>query len=844
MELTLDQALKKGIEAHKAGQITDADRYYTAILKAQPSHPDANHNMGVLAVGVGKVQEALPFFKTALEANSNIAQFWLSYIDALIKLNRVVDAKAVLDEAKSKDLKADEFDQIKNRLSNEGGIDRNKTYKKILVKAVDLKESGKYDEAIDILLYQIKKSPKDPNIPALLSHCYILNDNLEKARIYLDAAKDINPKIASVGWNETRLLLKQKKVNEALAIADKTNKLFPDDIEGMGVLGSCLRANGNFDESLKYLNKAIELNPNYAEALINRGLIYQNQEDKVNALRDLENAYKKKPHIKQIWNLVLSLKMQAKEFESTIALAEEMIEIDPLDEKIIATKALCYHHIKNYDQALIFYNKSLSIKPDYAEAFNNIGNTLQEQGKLKEAIETYNKAISIKPDYAEAFNNIGNTLQKQGKLEEAVEAYNKALSIKPDYAEVFNNMGIAFREQGKLEEAIEAYKKTLSLQPDHAEAYNHMGIAFYEQGKLEEAIEAYSKAISIKPNFAEAYNHMGISLNDQGNLEEAIETYNKALSIKPNFAEAFTNLLILRNQLRETMLIIENKKEQLKLPNFELVDRPTFLIHQAISGFLKADHSLVRKYLKEFRNCDPQLIEKLPKKDKTFCLAYNLFLQKLIKTLSVNKPTFVNHQTVFHLGESHCLSYAHKQIKIQGMDYTVVPKITFGGKVYHISREKKDCFKSITKANFESIPKASKVFISFGEIDCRPNEGFISAASKINRTKEDLIGETVRRYINWFDEQNQNKNHSLFFFNVPAPIYNEKFTAKVNEEVVSIIKLFNNSIHKTVLDYDFNIIDVYKVTVGHDGFSNGSFHLDNYHLSSDAIFEIEKQIGA
>ena len=46
-----------------------SDRLYTAILKAQPKHPDANHNMGVLAVGVGKVQEALPFFKTALEAN-------------------------------------------------------------------------------------------------------------------------------------------------------------------------------------------------------------------------------------------------------------------------------------------------------------------------------------------------------------------------------------------------------------------------------------------------------------------------------------------------------------------------------------------------------------------------------------------------------------------------------------------------------------------------------------------------------------------------------------------------------------------------------------------------------
>ena len=47
MELTIDQALEKGIEAHKAGRALQADQYYTAILKANPKHPDANHNMGV-----------------------------------------------------------------------------------------------------------------------------------------------------------------------------------------------------------------------------------------------------------------------------------------------------------------------------------------------------------------------------------------------------------------------------------------------------------------------------------------------------------------------------------------------------------------------------------------------------------------------------------------------------------------------------------------------------------------------------------------------------------------------------------------------------------------------------
>jgi 2-polyprenyl-3-methyl-5-hydroxy-6-metoxy-1,4-benzoquinol methylase len=70
-----------------------------------------------------------------------------------------------------------------------------------------------------------------------------------------------------------------------------------------------------------------------------------------------------------------------------------------------------------------------------------MGMALQRQGKLKEAIKAYNKALAIKPDYADAYNNMGVILQDQGMREEAIEAYTRALSIKPDYAEAYNNMG-------------------------------------------------------------------------------------------------------------------------------------------------------------------------------------------------------------------------------------------------------------------------------------------------------------------------------------------------------------------------------------------------------------------
>ena len=103
MELTLVEALQRGISAHRSGNIEEANRFYTAVLKVQPDHPDANHNMGVITVSLNKLDQALPFFKKALDVKPGVAQYWLSYIDTLIKLKRFEKARAVLKQAQEYD---------------------------------------------------------------------------------------------------------------------------------------------------------------------------------------------------------------------------------------------------------------------------------------------------------------------------------------------------------------------------------------------------------------------------------------------------------------------------------------------------------------------------------------------------------------------------------------------------------------------------------------------------------------------------------------------------------------------------------------------------------------------
>ena len=116
MELTIEQALKQGVAAHKAGKLQEAERLYRAILQSEPSHPDANHNLGVLAVSVNKADAALPLFKTALEANPKIEQVWLSYIDALIREKQFENAKQVLEQGKKQGVAGEKFDALEKQL--------------------------------------------------------------------------------------------------------------------------------------------------------------------------------------------------------------------------------------------------------------------------------------------------------------------------------------------------------------------------------------------------------------------------------------------------------------------------------------------------------------------------------------------------------------------------------------------------------------------------------------------------------------------------------------------------------------------------------------------------------
>ena len=279
MELTLDQALQKGVEAHKAGKVQEADQYYTAILKANPKHPEANHNMGVLGVGFGKVEQAIPFFKNAVEANSNIAQFWLSYIDALIKIDRITDAKAVLQEAKQKGATGDAFDKIELQLNNSSVEFLNQTKKDIPTEA-NILDQLKLDKALKLANKKVKDGLRQ-----------------EAKKIYQDILKKFPKNKGALSgiktlartYNSMAITLKEQgKLEEAIEAYTKALSIEPHYAEACYNMGITLQKQGKLEEAIEAYNKALSIKPDYAKSYLNMGVTLHYQ-GKLNRAIDAYN---------------------------------------------------------------------------------------------------------------------------------------------------------------------------------------------------------------------------------------------------------------------------------------------------------------------------------------------------------------------------------------------------------------------------------------------------------------------------------------------------------------------------------------------------------------------------
>jgi tetratricopeptide (TPR) repeat protein len=139
-----------------------------------------------------------------------------------------------------------------------------------------------------------------------------------------------------------------------------------------------------------------------------------------------------------------------------------------------------------------------------AEENNDRGVMLYYRRELSGAEAQFKKAIDIRPDFYEAYNNLGLAISDQGRREEAVAAFKKAMELSPEAPEAYNNLGCLYKGKKDYQQAVEYFNQAIARQADYSLAYLNLGTAYEEMEKFDLAIKSWEKVLAVQPTNDEA----------------------------------------------------------------------------------------------------------------------------------------------------------------------------------------------------------------------------------------------------------------------------------------------------------------------------------------------------
>ncbi|MDO8653798.1 MAG: tetratricopeptide repeat protein [Undibacterium sp.] len=501
--VSAETALQQAVIHHNAGELKEAEELYRSILQTLPLHSDANHNLGVIAVQVKQVAAGLPHFKVALEANPSVAQYWLSYIDALIQCGQTKMAREVLAQGQRRGLQGD-------------------VIKPLLMKLAAM-QNATTSTAVELPIQQNFSISSDlnagPNIQEMDTLLALYHQDRQAELENL--ARKLVEKFPHHGFGWKMLgatLLHQGRSIEAIEPMQKAAVLIAD-ADSYYNLGVAFQGLYQSNEAEVSYRQALKINPEYADALSNLGTILKDKGLLVDAAVCYRQALKIKPAFADGHsNLGNILKEQGlpKEAEAS-------------------------------------YRRALEIRPDFAEAHSNLGIVLKEQGLFSEAEASYRRALEIKPDFTDGHCNLGATLQEQGRFLEAEISYRRALEISPNSAEVHFNLGVVLQNLRHYVDAMASYRKALELMPSLVKASGNLAATLNILNRFSEAEIICKRALEFDFNYAEVHNNLAIAFKGLHRMSEAEASCRQALQVKPDFAAAHSNLgNILQNQGRNT----------------------------------------------------------------------------------------------------------------------------------------------------------------------------------------------------------------------------------------------------------------------------------------------------
>ena len=375
------------------------------------------------------------------------------------------------------------------------------------------------------------------------------------------------------GWvlQQGNFLLMLKEINMAIEAYSHAIDLNPDNADAYINRGAAYIKEGKHDLAIENCNKAIQLRPDYALTYSNRGVAYDKKDEHDLAISDYDKAIELKPNYADAYNNRGNVYKAKRMYDLAISDYDKAIELKPNYADAYYNRGIAHNVKDEHSLAIKNYNKTIQINSRHAGAYNNRGSIHSEKGDYDRAIEDYTKAIELNPNSAEIYHNRGIAYERRGNYDLAIKDSTKAIELKLDFVDAYHNRGMAYSKKGNYKHAIKDYNKAIELNPNSDITYYNRGNVYGDIGDYDRAIKDHTKAIELKPDLASAYINRGNAYSNISDYDRAIKDHTKAIELKPDLASAYNNRGVAYGKKDEIDFAIKDYSKAIELnPNRDI----------------------------------------------------------------------------------------------------------------------------------------------------------------------------------------------------------------------------------------------------------------------------------
>jgi tetratricopeptide (TPR) repeat protein len=201
------------------------------------------------------------------------------------------------------------------------------------------------------------------------------------------------------------------------------------------------------------------------------------------------------------------------------------------------------------DDAIRDYTRAATLpatREVLAAAHFKLGNIYIIQRKFENARAAFQRSVSLNPGNAEAYNNLGEALGELKRFREAIDAFSKAGALDPKLLKARYNQGVTYDRLGNRRYAEFVFRNLIKLAPDYSLGYDGLAVTLSKSGRGKEAIPLHEKAISLNPKDPSFYFNLASSYLILGDTAKAVEQQEKLKQIDPAAADQLASVIVKR----------------------------------------------------------------------------------------------------------------------------------------------------------------------------------------------------------------------------------------------------------------------------------------------------------